>query len=314
MNLPDEPFFRRQLQQTWLHDNEVLIQYVNDMLSDHRTQMDSTWIDPPNYLSHLPPEDASLHPGVFTVGFARRFSTYKRADLIFDDIPALADILLKKNWRINFLFAGKAHPQDEPGKSVLKLILDNQKELYERCNGLAQLIFIPGYDMRIAKMMVSGVHTWLNSPKRPLEASGTSGMKAAMNGVPNLSVMDGWWVEGYHEGKTGWKFGYEGPLNADSLSEHPDTLLYAEDSQSFYQLLPKVLELFYSHPDEYMQIAVNNLRLNIPLFNTHRMAAEYVRKYDLELPDETENRIKNFQKLYQSESSDPPEPSEYSAS
>lgn len=314
MNLPDEPFFRRQLQQTWLHDNEVLIQYVNNMLSDHRTQMDSTWIDPPNYLSHLPPEDAFLHPGVFTVGFARRFSTYKRADLIFDDIPALADILLKKNWRINFLFAGKAHPQDEPGKSVLKLILDNQKELYERSNGLAQLIFIPGYDMQIAKMMVSGVHTWLNSPKRPLEASGTSGMKAAMNGVPNLSVMDGWWVEGYHEGKTGWKFGYEGPLNADSLSEHPDTLLYAEDSQSFYQLLPKVLELFYSHPDEYMQIAVNNLRLNVPLFNTHRMAAEYVRKYDLELPDETKNRIKNFQKLYQSESSDPPEPSEYSAS
>ena len=239
-----------------------------------------------------------LEPDVFTVGFARRFSTYKRADLIFDDIPALADILVKNNWRINFVFAGKAHPQDEPGKSVLKLILDNQEELYTRSNGLAQLVFIPGYDMKIAKMMVSGVHTWLNSPKRPLEASGTSGMKAAMNGVPNLSVMDGWWVEGYHEGKTGWKFGYEGPINADSLSEDPATLLYAEDSLSFYKLLPNVLKLFYEHPDKYLQIAVNNLRLNVPIFNTHRIAAEYVSKYDLELDPETTARVTWFQELY----------------
>lgn len=304
MKLRDEQVFRNRLQQAWSRDNGVLIAYINKMLSDHRAQMDTTWIDPPNYLSRLRPEESNLLPDVFTVGFARRFSTYKRADLIFDDIPALADILVRKNWRINFLFAGKAHPQDEPGKSVLKLILDNQKELYESSNGLAQLIFIPGYDMRIAKMMVSGVHTWLNSPKRPLEASGTSGMKAAMNGVPNLSVMDGWWVEGYHEGATGWKFGYDGPLNADSLSEHPDTLLYAEDAQSFYRLLPEVLELFYARHDEYMQLAVNNLRLNVPIFNTHRMAAEYVRKYDLELPKETDARIKDFQKLYRSEPSD----------
>ncbi|XCN72762.1 MAG: alpha-glucan family phosphorylase [Candidatus Electrothrix aestuarii] len=304
MQLPDEQVFRKQLQQAWHKDNEILIDYINTMLSDHRTQMDSTWIDPPNYLSHLRPEQSLLQPDVFTVGFARRFSTYKRADLIFDNMPALADILVKNNWRINFIFAGKAHPQDEPGKSVLKLILDNQEELYTRSNGLAQLIFVPGYDMQIAKMMVSGVHTWLNSPKRPLEASGTSGMKAAMNGVPNLSVMDGWWVEGYHEGATGWKFGYDGPLNADSLSEHPDTLLYAEDSQSFYQLLPKVLELFYERHDEYMQLAVNNLRLNVPIFNTHRMAAEYVRKYNLDLPEETSARMKRFQNLYQSEPSD----------
>jgi starch phosphorylase len=155
--------------------------------------------------------------------------------------------------------------------------------------------------MKIAKMMVSGVHTWLNSPKRPLEASGTSGMKAAMNGVPNLSVMDGWWVEGYHEGKTGWKFGYEGPLNEHSLSEDPATLLYAEDSLSFYKLLPNILELFYEQPDKYLQIAVNNLMLNVPIFNTHRMAAEYVRKYELELDAETAARIARFQELYQSD-------------
>jgi starch phosphorylase len=298
----DQPF-RDRLHSAWQQDNRRLIDYINNMLIEHRNQMVETWIDPPNYFSHLH-EVVELEPDVFTVGFARRFSTYKRADLIFDDIPALADILVKNNWRINFVFAGKAHPQDEPGKSVLKLILDNQEELYTRSKGLARLVFIPGYDMQIAKMMVSGVHTWLNSPKRPLEASGTSGMKAAMNGVPNLSVMDGWWVEGYHEGKTGWKFGYEGPIRADSLSEDPETLLYAEDSLSFYKLLPGVLELFYQRPDEYLKIAVNNLLLNVPIFNTHRMAAEYVRKYNLHLDPETAERIAGFQELYRSDIAD----------
>jgi starch phosphorylase len=164
--------------------------------------------------------------------------------------------------------------------------------------------------MQLARLMVAGVHTWLNSPKRPLEASGTSGMKAAMNGVPNLSVMDGWWVEGYHEGQTGWKFGYEGPIKADSLSEAPETLLYTEDSQSFYKLLPEVLELFHSRPDEYLQFAVNNLRLNVPIFNTHRMAAEYVRKYDMQLAPETASRVLGFAKLYKSDSCDWTEPQE----
>ncbi len=301
--LQEDKAFQKQLHSAWQQDNSILVAYVNNMLAEHRNQMIETWIDPPNYFSRLH-ETVELQPDVFTVGFARRFSTYKRADLIFDDIPALADILVKNNWRINFVFAGKAHPQDEPGKSVLKLILDNQEELYTRSNGLARLVFIPGYDMKIAKMMVSGVHTWLNSPKRPLEASGTSGMKAAMNGVPNLSVMDGWWVEGYHEGKTGWKFGYEGPINADSLSEDPSTLLYAEDSLSFYELLPKVLTLFYEQPDKYLQMAINNLHLNVPIFNTHRMAAEYVRKYDLTLDSETTARVRGFQKLYQSNVAD----------
>ncbi len=301
----DDPVFCQQLQQAWKEDNRQLVSYVNKMLSDHRTRMEETWIDPPNYLSHLPAGEGSrLSPGVFTIGFARRFSTYKRADLIFDNLGTLADILAQGGWRVNFLFAGKAHPADEPGKSVLKLILDNQEELYRRSKGLARLIFIPGYDMSLARLMVAGVHTWLNSPKRPLEASGTSGMKAAMNGVPNLSVMDGWWVEGYHEGQTGWKFGYEGPIKADSLSEDPETLLYAEDSQSFYTLLPKVLELFHSRPDEYLQFAINNLRLNVPIFNTHRMAAEYVRKYDMQLDPETAARVLGFAKLYKSDSCD----------
>jgi starch phosphorylase len=296
----DTPEIATQLNAAWKEDNRILINYINSMLTTHRNQMLETWIDPPNYLSRLT-ESPELEPGVFTIGFARRFSTYKRADLIFDDISALAQILIKKNQKVNFVFAGKAHPADEPGKSVLKLILDNQEELYSKSNGLAKLVFLPGYDMLLAKMMVSGVHAWLNSPKRPLEASGTSGMKAAMNGAPNISVMDGWWVEGYHNGKTGWKFGYEGPVEEANLSEDPESLLYAEDSLSFYTLLPKILNLFYDHPEQFLQIAVNNLRYNIPIFNTHRMAAEYVEKYDLKLDSITTATVKAFQQLYQSD-------------
>lgn len=297
---PEVPELAAELRKAWKKDNRRLIAYINSMLQRHRNQMLETWIDPPNYLSRLG-TSPGLESGVFTIGFARRFSTYKRADLIFDDINALADILLKKDRHINFVFAGKAHPADEPGKSVLKLILDNQEKLYQKSEGRAKMIFIPGYDMSIAKMMVSGVHAWLNSPKRPLEASGTSGMKAAMNGAPNISVMDGWWVEGYHEGLTGWKFGYEGPIDKANLSEDPGSLLYAEDSLSFYNLLPQVLDIFYDHPEQYMRIALNNLRLNVPIFNTHRMAAEYVEKYDLQLDEETAAKVQAFQKLYQSE-------------
>ncbi len=288
------------LQNAWEQDNRTLIFYINTMLKQHREQMMETWIDPPNYLSGLA-EQQWLQPGVFTLGFARRFSTYKRADLIFDDMDRLADILIKNNWPMHFVFAGKAHPADEPGKYVLKLILDSQEDLYRRTNGLAKLIFIPGYDMQVAKLMVSGVHAWLNSPKRPLEASGTSGMKAAMNGVPNISIMDGWWVEGFHGGLTGWKFGYEGPVDEANLSEDPESLLYHEDSSAFYDLLPRVLDTFYNHQDQFMERALQNLRLNVPIFNTHRMAAEYVAQYGLSLTPQLQQNIDMFRGLYHSE-------------
>jgi starch phosphorylase len=294
------PELTETLQEAWDKDNRHLTGYVNATLKRQREQMVETWIDPPNHLSSLP-ETNWLKAGVFTIGFARRFSTYKRADLIFDDIGRLSDILIKNNWPVNFLFAGKAHPADEPGKSVLKLILDNQQELYTRSNGLGKLVFIPGYDMHVAKLMVAGVHAWLNSPKRPLEASGTSGMKAAMNGVPNISIMDGWWVEGYHDGLTGWKFGYEGPIDDADLSENPDSLLYLEDADAFYELLPSVLEMFYTQPKVYLSQAINNLQLNIPIFNTHRMAAEYVEQYGLRLDPQIKDNIDHFHQLYQSE-------------
>lgn len=295
--------FRTSLEQAWKHDTETLINYVNDMLVLHRHQIDETWIDPPNFLSHLHEEDIPLIPTVFTIGFARRFSTYKRADLIFDDIKKLTNIITSLDYPVNFLFAGKAHPADEPGKSLIKIILDLQEELYERSNGLAKLVFIPNYDMSIAKMMVSGVHAWLNCPKRPLEASGTSGMKAAMNGIPNISILDGWWMEGFHDGKTGWKFGLDTPIDAEPLSEEPAALLYEEDSTSFYELFPQVLKEFYDpkHRAKYIDRCINNIFLNIPIFNTHRMIAEYCRNYELNLAPQLIKKINNFQKLYTSE-------------
>ncbi len=294
--------FRTYLRRAWDKDSIILYDYINRMLLQHRNQMSSTWIDPPNYYSNLIDADNQLDPAVFTIGFARRFSTYKRADLIFDNIDTLCSILVKNKWPVTFLFSGKAHPADEPGKSVIKLILDYQEELHAKSQGLANLIFIPNYDMQIAKMMVAGVHIWLNSPKRPLEASGTSGMKAALNGVPNLSIMDGWWVEGYHDGATGWKFGHEGPVEEADLSESPEALLYAEDSASFYQTLPLVLQEFYEDDarSRFFDKAIMNLCLNVPIFNTHRMAAEYLQRYNLDLPSSLQTKMDKFAGLYNS--------------
>ncbi len=295
--------FRAYFEQAWQQDTRRLIDYVNGMLVEHRNQMQETWIDPPNYLSYLEEGERDLSPEALTIGFARRFSTYKRADLIFEDLDTLAKIIVQIGRPVNFIFAGKAHPADEPGKSLIKLLLDYQKDLYLKSNGLARLVFIPGYDMQIAKMMVAGVHAWLNNPKRPLEASGTSGMKAAMNGVPNISIMDGWWVEGYHEGKTGWKFGYEGPVDAESLSESPAALLYAEDSASFYNLFPEILTAFNEPAlrDGYLDKCIMNLVLNCPIFNTHRMAAEYLDRYAITLDRKTAERIQRFRALYDSD-------------
>ncbi|MFZ5765682.1 MAG: alpha-glucan family phosphorylase [Thermodesulfobacteriota bacterium] len=300
--LTSEPF-REAFRQAWRQDTVKLIAYINEMLALHRKQMHETWIDPPNYLSLLDNGGQTLSPDVFTIGFARRFSTYKRADLIFDDIDALSDIIVKNSFPVNFIYAGKAHPSDEPGKSIIKLVLDIQEDLYRKSNGLAKLVFIPGYDMQIAKMMVAGSHAWLNSPKRPLEASGTSGMKAAMNGVPNISTMDGWWVEGYHDGKTGWKFGYEDAIDDNSLSEAPNALLYEQDSDSFYEIFPEILAAFYEHDrhDRYIDKCICNLQLNCPIFNTHRMAAEYVERYGLHLPEPVTRRLQQLRKMYHSD-------------
>ncbi len=293
--------FRAYFEQAWEYDNKALVDYVNDMLLRHRKMMQETWIDPPNYLSQID-EDNALVPGVFTIGFARRFSTYKRADLIFANLDTLAQIILDQNKPVNFIFAGKAHPADEPGKRLIQQILDVQESLYTKTGGLAKLVFIPGYDMYIAKLMVSGVHAWLNSPKRPLEASGTSGMKAAMNGVPNISTMDGWWAEGHHDGQTGWKFGIETDVAESCLSETKSALFYEEDAASLYNILPEILHTFYDRELHHLYIdkCIKNIELNIPTFNTHRMAAEYVSRYEIKQPPAVAKQIKALQQAYNS--------------
>jgi glycogen phosphorylase len=294
--------FRTYLEEAWAVDSRKLISYINSMLALHRNQIQETWIDPPNFLSYLPEDERDLDASVFTIGFARRFSTYKRADLIFDDIDTLANIVAREQRRVNFVFAGKAHPADMPGQSLIKNILGLQKDLYQRSNGLIKMVFIPGYDMQIAKMMVAGVHAWLNTPKRPLEASGTSGMKAAMNAVPNISTLDGWWAEGFHDGRTGWKFGYETPIDLETLSESRSAMLYAEDSRSFYELFPDILETFYDPAlrQRYLDICIMNLVLNCPKFNTHRMAAEYVERYHMQVPPQLAKRLEKLRDLYRS--------------
>jgi starch phosphorylase len=296
--------FRSFLEDAWEKDNLELINYVNNMLVRHRKQMHETWVDPPNFLSNLRQQAAALRPGTFTIGFARRFSTYKRSDLIFEDIDDLLQPVVDNQRPLNLIFAGKAHPSDEPGKALIKMVIDFQEELYRKSNGLVKLVFIPGYDMEIAKMMVSGSHCWLNSPKRPLEASGTSGMKAALNGVPNISILDGWWGEGYHDGQTGWKFGYEDPVNVNSLGENRSELLYTEDSASFYRLFPEIIEEYYDPGKNYRFIdkAIMNIALNCPRFNTHRMAAEYLSEYGLELPENISEKMDGFRKDYTSNS------------
>jgi len=295
--------FQHALLAAWRHDNRLLIEHVNQMLRRHRLQTVETWIDPPNYLSTVLEPDDLLAPDKLTFGFARRFSTYKRADLIFHDVDRLCRIIAKYGKPVYFIYSGKAHPADEPGKHVLMDLLNRQQELLEKSNQLAKLIFIPGYDMSIAKILVSGVHCWLNCPKRPLEASGTSGMKAAMNGVPNVSIMDGWWVEGYHNGSTGWKFGREGTISQESLCEKPEALLYQEDSNSFYELLPTLISDFYHSAKDnvFLQKGIENLRRNIPIFNTHRMAAEYLQRYQLDLPEEQISKMEGYAKLYSSD-------------
>ena len=141
-----------------------------------------------------------LDPNALTIGFARRFATYKRANLIFMDLERLRRILLNTHRPLQLIFAGKAHPADDPGKMLIQSIYTHAK--HNEIGG--RIAFVEDYDMHMARYLLQGVDVWLNNPLRPREASGTSGMKAAVNGIPNLSVLDGWWLEGCIEGVTGW--------------------------------------------------------------------------------------------------------------
>lgn len=206
-----------------------------------------------------------LDPNVLTIGFARRFATYKRAALIFHDEERLRKILMHR-WRpIQIIFAGKAHPADEPGKQVLQKVFNASKD--PSFGG--RIAFVEDYDEQLAQYLVHGVDVWLNNPLPPLEACGTSGMKASLNGVPHLSILDGWWSEGFN-GKNGWAFeGGEGVYR--------DT----QDAQSLYNILEQqVVPMYYNAdddgvPHEWVGVMKEAIKSTSPVFSARRMAKEY---------------------------------------
>lgn len=200
-------------------------------------------------------------PHVMTIGFARRASTYKRADLLFHDAARIKSIA-ETVGPIQVIYGGKAHPRDEGGKALIRRVFDASKNL----SGAVRVVYIENYDMDWGKLMTSGVDIWLNTPMRPQEASGTSGMKAAMNGVPSFSVVDGWWIEGHIEGVTGWSIG-----NGD-ISEDP-----AAEVASLYDKLERViLPMFYGRPFAFAKVMRSAIAINGAFFNTQRMLMQYV--------------------------------------
>jgi starch phosphorylase len=198
----------------------------------------------------------------FTLGFARRVAMYKRADLIFSNPDRLVNIA-KNTGPIQIIFAGKAHPRDAEGKELIKTIFGDIKRLKDDI----KVVFLENYDMELAKLIIPGVDVWLNTPKRPLEASGTSGMKASLNGVPSLSILDGWWLEGCIECVTGWAIG---SVAADQSDD-------SKDAEDLYDKLEGViLPMFYGNGDAWAQIMQYTIAFNSSFFNSHRMVQQYL--------------------------------------
>ncbi|MBI5548450.1 MAG: alpha-glucan family phosphorylase [Deltaproteobacteria bacterium] len=206
-----------------------------------------------------------FRPDLLTIGFARRATAYKRATLLFRDVERLRQL---GRGVLQLVFAGKAHPADGDGKAVIRQIHDYARLLGED----VPTVFLPGYDLELAKALVSGVDVWLNTPLRPLEASGTSGMKAAHNGVPSLSVLDGWWVEGCVEGVTGWPIGPE----TVPAAREPGAV-DADDAADLYRRLEhEVMPAFYQSQPRWLAIMKHCIALNASFFNSHRMVQQYV--------------------------------------
>jgi len=211
--------------------------------------------------------NAGLDADLLTLGFARRAAAYKRADLLFDDLERLRAIG-GKGKGCQIVYAGKAHPRDQAGKEQIQRIVHARQLLREKI----KVVYLENYSMEIGKMMTAGVDVWLNTPLPPMEASGTSGMKAAVNGVPSLSVLDGWWIEGCIEGVTGWSIGPpSGPPGT--------TADHSNDAAALYDKLEQtVLPLFYERRDDYVDVMRHAIALNGSFFNTHRMLQQYVVK------------------------------------
>jgi len=256
---PFQRLFDRHVPQ-WRHDN----QYLRYIISAPLHEIQQAHAESKQLLL----EDVrrrtgvSLSPDVFTIGFARRAALYKRTDLLFTDREWLLRIV-RDVAPLQLVFAGKAHPRDNDGKAMIQHVTDAAAALGDKL----RVLYLPDYDMELGQLMCAGVDLWLNTPQKPQEASGTSGMKAALNGVPSLSVLDGWWIEGHVEGVTGWSIDEDFLAPSDS----------ARESESLYHKLERtILPLYYRRPMEYAKVMRAAIALNSSFFNAQRMLNQYV--------------------------------------
>ena len=237
-----------------------------------------------------------LDPEAFVIGFARRFATYKRATLILHDTERLRNLVNDPNRPVQIVFAGKAHPADDAGKHLIQHLYQLSRDPDAGFEG--KFLFLENYDIDMARHLVAGVDIWLNTPRRPHEASGTSGEKAAMCGVPHFSILDGWWAEGFN-GRNGWVIGSHVTFNEEETQDETDAL-------SFYETLEhEILPLFFDRnegrvPDKWLQVMKESIRSCAPIFSFRRMLLEYCRKLYFPAMNAGQNRNRgNFERAVQ---------------
>ena len=260
-NVPDEEIWKTRMTM-----KNKLVDYIRKSFRD-------TWLknqgDPSRIVSLMD----KINPNALLIGFGRRFATYKRAHLLFTDLDRLSKIVNNPDYPVQFLFTGKAHPHDGAGQGLIKRII----EISRRPEFLGKIIFLENYDMQLARRLVSGVDIWLNSPTRPLEASGTSGEKALMNGVVNFSVLDGWWLEGYREG-AGWALTEK---RTYQNQEHQDQL----DAATIYSILEtEILPLYYArnkkgYSEGWIKVVKNSIAQIAPHYTMKRQLDDYYSKF-----------------------------------
>jgi starch phosphorylase len=245
------------------HLKRKLVAYMRERARDQ-------WLKEGVHPVQVVADGVLLDPYALTIGFARRFATYKRANLILRDLDRLLDIVNRPNMPVQIIFAGKAHPADEPGK----LLIQEVYRIVKKAENGGRLVFLEDYDMNLARYLIQGVDVWLNTPRRPHEASGTSGMKAGMNGVLNFSVLDGWWREGYN-GTNGWAIGED--MDYDDPDEQD-----AADSESLYEILEnQIIPMYYRErssdglPGDWIARMKDSIRTISPQFSIRRMVKEY---------------------------------------